>query len=273
MSEVPAIPRRPRTAFVIPVFRAQDDLDRTLESLDAERGDFDVIVVDDGSEPAIRVDTRAWKRAPHLIRLARNSGIEMALNAGVEYALAQGYTFIARQDAGDLDLPGRVEAQEAFLDAHPDVAVVGTWVKFADPQGKEIFTFSPPTDTGTIRRRMKYGPAFIHPSVMMRASALKEAGIYRLGYPRAEDYELLYRLARRYDVANLGEVLVIKEENPASLSNAKRRHSLRSRLRVQLKNFTPFSPHSYLGLAYTLALYLTPYSLILALKAKAGAVK
>lgn len=262
----------PRIAVLIPVHNGQADLDRTLASIDVQSGEFDVFVVDDGSSPAITVDTAALKHRVVLIRMDENVGIERALNEGVAQIVAEGYEFIARQDAGDLDLDGRLARQLAYFDAHPDVVLVGTWAQFVDTQGKDLFVFHAPPDAASIRRRLHYGTAFIHPTVMLRTSVLERQGPYEYAFPMAEDYEFFFRVAREFPCANLQEVLVLKEENPQSLSFAQRRLSLNSRIKIQLKYFDWASPHSYLGLAYSAALWAVPYTLLLQFKRLLGAI-
>lgn len=261
-----------RLAVLIPVFNAQGDLERTLASLDQQNEAFDIFVVDDGSKPPISL-TRSCRHRVEMITLATNRGIEAALNAGLDRILADRYAFVARQDSGDLDLGERLAHQRAWLDRHPDVALVGAWVDFVDRDGQRIFAFTPPTGTKGIRRRMRYSPAFIHPATMMRTAALRAIGPYSDRYPLAEDYELFFRLVAHFACANLPEVLVRKEENPASLSVARRKRSLRSRIRIQLTYFDWISVHSYLGLLYSLLLYVVPYPLLMRVKRAGGNVR
>jgi glycosyltransferase involved in cell wall biosynthesis len=262
----------PRIAVLIPVHNGQADLDRTLASVDAQSGAFDVFVVDDGSEPAIKVDQSRYRHRVILKRLAKNKGIEAALNEGVREILQSGYEFIARQDAGDLDVDGRLERQVAYLDANPEVALIGTWARFVDMDGRNLFVFHAPPDPASIRRRLHYGTAFIHPTVMIRTSVLEKPEPYRYSFPLAEDYEFFFRVARRHPCANLQEVLVLKEENPASTTPSYRRRSLLSRMRIQLKYFDWLSPHSYLGLFYSTALLAIPYNVLIRAKKALHAV-
>lgn len=264
---------RPRVAVLIPVYKAQEDLERTLATLDVQAPGFDIVVVDDGSAPPITLDAAAYRHRVILLRQAQNGGIEAALNAGLAHILDQGYSYVARQDAGDFDVGERVAIQAAYLDAHPEVAVVGAWVEFVDPQGVHLLMYCPPTTPKAIRQRLKYRPCFIHPATMIRASALREVGFYAFGYPCAEDYELFMRLARHYPCVNLDTVLVRKEDNPASLSNAKRAKSLRSRLKVQWRHFDWRSFDSYLGIAYSFVLRLVPMGAMNAVKRRLGTIR
>lgn len=132
---------RARVAVLLPVYNDQHGLDRSLDSLRHDGAAFDVVVVDDGSEPPVRVpgDGRDLPFAVTLLRLPQNRGITGALNAGLACIEAAGHAYVARLDAGDLSLPGRLAAQTAFLDRHPEHAVVGTQTEYVDPSGRLLF--------------------------------------------------------------------------------------------------------------------------------------
>jgi hypothetical protein len=97
---------------------------------------------------------------------------------------------------------------------------------------------------------------------MIRASALRETGLYREDVPGAEDYELFLRLSQRYKLAVLPEVLTYMEYAPGGLSIAGRRRQQRERLKLQLRYFDPGSPYSYLGIARTLLGMVTPQTAV-----------
>ena len=105
---------------------------------------------------------------------------------------------------------------------------------------------------------------------MIRTSALRQVGYYDEGYPVASDYEMFFRLTRRFQTANLQQVLIRKEAHPNSLSIGHRRRSLMFRLRAQCKHFDRLSVGSYLGVLSTLALLLLPYGSVVAVKSMVG---
>lgn len=243
---------RPRLAVLIPVFNAQRGLERSLASLRHDGARFEAIVVDDGSTPPVILP----KELPFpttLIRLPHNQGITTALNAGLRLIVAAAFEYVARLDAGDLSLPGRFAAQMAFLDAHPDHAVVGTYAEVFDEAGHPVYQFRPPTEHAALMRAFRYRNAICHPSVMMRMSAIAAAGLYREDYPGGEDYELWLRLGRGHRLANLDRILVRKEETRSSIS-ARRSRLAVSRLRIQLDHLDPLSIHAYLGIARSFVL-------------------
>jgi hypothetical protein len=71
-------------------------------------------------------------------------------------------------------------------------------------------------------------------------------------------------------VANLEPELLRYELNPNGISRKKRRTQLLGRLRVQVRYFGARDPHSYLGVAATLALLSTPQDLVTRMKKLIG---
>lgn len=260
--------RAGRVAVLIPVYNAACKLRRTLESIYMQDGDFDVFVVDDGSVPPLHLDTEDFRQSPRVIRLSKNLGIVAALNTGLKEILDGPYDYVARQDAGDRDVGNRLAEQAAYLDDNPEAAIVGSWAQFVGPGGEPAFLARTPDDEAGIWRRMRYGYAFIHPAVMMRADALRKVGLYDGDYPCAEDYELFFRLMRAYSGTNLQRALVITEVNPKGISMDRRRAQLLSRMKVQMTYFSFHSIYAYLGLARSLLFYCLPYGALLWLKQK-----
>lgn len=263
---VVAASRAPRVAVLIPVYNAADRVARTLRSVDVQDGAFDIFVVDDGSTPPLQIDQRDYRHRIRLIRLPKNSGIVAALNTGLAEIMAADYEFLVRQDAGDVDIGPRIERQVAALTADPSLAVVGCWTEFVDLAGTEGYVYRTPLDETSIRRRMHFSPAFIHPACTIRISALRKVGVYTERYPHAEDYDLFFRLIRAFPTRNLPEILIASEINPDGISSASRRAALISRIRIQLHYFSLTSPYAYIGLLRSLLFLAAPNSLLLRLK-------
>jgi len=169
--------------------------------------DLELIVIDDGSTDAT-ADLLATIRDPRL-RMERHPprGLTPSLNRALALARAP---LLARLDADDLALPERLAWQRAFLDAHPEVGLLGTGVREVDVSGREIRVTRPPEDDAAIRRAMIRRNPFVHSSVMMRRSALEEAGGYDESLPVAQDYDLWMRMSRVTRVANLPAPLVVR---------------------------------------------------------------
>jgi hypothetical protein len=143
-------------------------------------------------------------------------------------------------------------------------------VLFVDEGGRPLFRFEGPRSDAEVRRRMHVSCCLIHPSVMLRMSALDEVGPYSTRYPAAEDYELFFRLLGRSRAASIPEPLTASVIATRGISIARRRTQLASRLRVQWLNFDFRRLESYLGVGITLLFFLVPYRLLAGLKRLAG---
>lgn len=196
-----------------------------------------------------------------------NEGIERTLNNGLRYIQEQlPCQYIARLDCGDTCAPSRFVKQKQYLDAHPDVYLIGSWVEFVDEQGEKVYTYKAPADHKDIVKNMYLKCSFIHPSVMFRAAALKEIGPYPINYKAAEDYAFFFRFVQRYKTHIIPEVLTYCEINPAGISHTKRNVQLRSKIRILMDNKTA-SPYFVAGLFRNLVLRALPYSLVSKAKA------
>jgi len=266
LSEAPATEPHGRIAVLIPVYNERGRLRDSLESLRAQGVPFTVVLVDDGSTPPLEVQREAYDFPIVVLRLARNSGIEAALNAGLEYIDAHGFELVARLDVGDRCAPARLVTQQAFLDSHSDVHLVGSNVEWRRDDGSLAFAMTLPSDHAAIARAMHYTVCLIHPTVMFRTSVVRAVGAYSTSYPAAEDLEFFWRIVRTFRVANLSDVLLVTRFDPGGISITRRRRQLRSKLRIQLEFFRGAEPLSYLGVAKTLALMTVPYSGVVALK-------
>jgi glycosyltransferase involved in cell wall biosynthesis len=225
--------------------------------------------VDDGSTPPLET-VLCPQSNMRIIRLDQNVGITGALNRGLRYILDHGYEYVARLDSDDAVLPERLTIQRAFLDEHPDIAVVGSWGEVVSEQGAPVFYLNHPTDYPQILRKLRHNNCFLHPSLMFRAHIFREAGVYSENYPSAEDYELMCRFAGRYRVANLPQYLIRYTLTGSGISLSKRRQQLESRLKIQWKYRDFGMPDFYLGLLRTIVLRFVAVRFIMSIKQRHG---
>lgn len=254
-----------RIALLIPVYNDQEGLNLSISKLPGEVP-LDIVVVDDGSQPPIVLPDIPPPHQGYLLRLAKNQGIEHALNHGLKWILERGYEYIARLDAGDIALPGRFLKQQQFLDQHPEYVLVGGQAHFVDGEGRDVFEEHFPETYAEIRRFMHARCCFIHPAVMLRASVLRDVGLYSDRFKAAEDYELFFRIVRKYKAANLPHVVVITAWDPQGISLTKRRAQVWSRIRIMLHYFEPGRKESWLGILKNLPLLVLPLPWVISLK-------
>lgn len=258
--------KRPSVCVLIPVWKDQKGLDVTLEALAKDSFEFDVVVVDDGSPTPITAPESAGPHAIRLIRLTRNAGIEHALNRGLEFIFERGYAYIARLDCADTPVTGRICKQIRYLEENPAVAIVGTWARCVNDDGDYLFTLRFPSKHAAMVRKQKYVPAMLHPTVMLRSSALQDVGKYSDQFKTAEDYELFIRISNKYNIANIPEVLTEYIISDGGTTKSKRQRNLIARLRVQAHYFDWLDVHAYLGILRTALLLVIPFDLLVKVK-------
>lgn len=187
-------------------------------------GDFEFLIVDDGSTDGSSAILDAAAAADPRIRVLRqdNRGLIASLNRLVAEARAP---LLARMDGDDICRPERFARQLAFLAAHPDHGVVGTWATCIDAAGNRIGNCGerPETHEGMIAN-LRDGPLFCHPSVIMRTDLVRAAGGYHAAFAHAEDYDLWLRLSGRTRFHNLTERLILYRHSDDQIST---RHHVR----------------------------------------------
>lgn len=229
----------PAVSVLLPCYNSAGTLSEALESLARQTlGDFEAIAVDDGSTDATPEILRSWaQRDPRFKPLScAHVGLVAALNAGLARCQAPN---VARMDSDDRSLPERLARQVAFLDAHPEVGVVGCRVAgFPEGQVREGFRLymewqNSLLDDAAIRREMFVESPLAHPSVTLRRASLEAVGGYQeRGWP--EDYDLWLRLCLAgVRFARLPEVLFEWREHPARLTRTDSRYSLENFLRLK----------------------------------------
>jgi glycosyltransferase involved in cell wall biosynthesis len=230
------MPDLPLVSVVMPVHNAETVVGDAIDSiLEQTLKDFEFIVIDDGSTDDSGRILRKYAAQDTRIKLYSQpqSGLIASLNKHCRLARAK---YIARMDADDISLPARLEKQFGFLETHPDIGVLGTWIRDVDPHRKPLIEWPVPADPMVVRWFLFFGNCIAHPSVMMRKDLLERLGYYRPEAVYVEDYDLWIRAAEVTGLANIPEVLVEYRVSQGSVSarnfSVQERHS--DRLRDEL---------------------------------------
>lgn len=209
-------------SVIVPARNAARWLAAALGSMQKQTfRNFELVVVVEGDSVDATADiVAAHAAADPRMRLMRNEGrgLVAALQTGLSCTHAP---LVARMDADDVAHPERLSRQVAFLHARPDVALVGTQVQLIDANGQPLGkrTFFPTEPAELARSLVTRGCTIRHPTVLMRRTALDAVGGYRAAVEHAEDYDLWLRLAERFALANLPEVLLEYRVHPAQSSH------------------------------------------------------
>jgi len=166
-----------------------------------------------------------------VLSLGRNLGISASLNAGLRAARAP---LIGVNDADDHSAPQRLERQVALLDARPEVAVVGCRMRETDEQGRELRprTIFAAGDVGALLMRANPIP---NTSATFRRDAVLAAGGYDARLRFAMEYDLWLRLAERWTVWTLDEVLATRVMGTANVASRAERAQIGEALALRAR--------------------------------------
>ena len=198
----------PLLSVVIPVRDGERYLRESIESVLVQTlGEFECLVVDDGSSDGTPEILGAYQKADPRVRVLRQekAGLVTALNRGCAEA---GGRYVARMDADDVALPDRFERQVRFLEDHHDVAVLGGAMQFMTAAGPQDRFLRHPSGVDDVKAALEATCCIAHPTVVIRKRVLDTIGGYRSQYLHAEDYDLWLRMADHHAVDNLPETLV-----------------------------------------------------------------
>jgi glycosyltransferase involved in cell wall biosynthesis len=208
------------------VYNSEKHLATTLESiLTQENVDLEFIVVNDGSTDTTEDILHQYTgQYPQLKIITQdNQGITCSLIRGCAAAKGE---FIARQDAGDISLPGRLQKELHCLSRHPQASMVSCGTNFLGPKGESLYTIVQTEDEGRngLRRLVLSeikGPSH-HGSVMFRRDAYEQVGGYRKQFFVAQDLDLWLRLTEVGGHVAMQEVLYQSTLASTSISSRMR---------------------------------------------------
>jgi len=223
-------------SVILSVYNVENTIGDALESLLSQScPTWECIICDDGStDGSWGILSSFAEHHPErffLLRNKRNFGLAYSLNRCLKACRGE---YIARMDGDDLSEPERLARQVAFLESHPDYALVGSQMRRFDETCSTCILATPEYPT---ERNLVGGVPFFHATIMMRRSAYEALGGYDATIRRAEDNELWFRFfANGFHGYNLQEPLYRYRENLATV----KRRTIASRwelMQVQLKGY------------------------------------
>lgn len=116
----------PEVTVIIPAYNAEASLDRAVESVLAQTfSNFELFIVNDCSTDSTLEIASKWKSKDSRITVVgcrHHHGMAYAVNKGVRKSTAQ---LVAKFDADDYSLPGRLQQQVLEFKTNPRLAAIG----------------------------------------------------------------------------------------------------------------------------------------------------
>ena len=205
-------------SVILPVYNGLPYLEDAINSvLSQSYKNFELIIINDGSRDASGLFVEKLSDPRIRFYKQENQGLAATLNRAI--SLSRG-KYIARQDQDDICFPLRLQKQVEFLEAHPDVGMVGTYAEIWVGNHRTSRLHEHPTDDALLKFGLLFDNHFVHSSVMLRRDVFAEVGCYSEDKSRQppEDYELWSRVMKKFKVANLPEALMSYREVEGSMS-------------------------------------------------------
>lgn len=203
------IMNEPLVSVLLPSYNAASHIEEALRSImEQSYRHLEIIVIDDGSTDDSVDIVRELAQTDSRIRLIRNKEnqqLARTLNAGLQAATGK---YVARIDADDIALPMRIEKQVAYLEAHPEIGIVGTFIEVFNDRGKRRKSRLPVSDEKIRAYLYTYSP-FFHPTVMIRRECLDRHQLrYDPQYRIGQDHAFWVDILKHSKGANLPEILL-----------------------------------------------------------------
>jgi glycosyltransferase involved in cell wall biosynthesis len=199
----------PLVSVVIPARNSETTLSKSLKSvLEQSYENIEILVVVNGSyDNTFKVANSTNDKRVKVVE--SSPGIVPALNTGLKLSKGK---YIARQDADDEWMPGKLQKQVDFLENN-NVDVLGTQMHVKSVNA-EHFTNYPLLDHECRNWLFDAHNPIGHPSVVFKSSLVEKVGGYWEIFPLAEDFDLGMRMFVHAKFANLSEIFVTYNHVP-----------------------------------------------------------
>jgi|AntRauTorckE5430_2_1112549.scaffolds.fasta_scaffold01969_4 glycosyltransferase involved in cell wall biosynthesis len=252
-----------KISVIMPVYNMERYLQEAIRSILIQTyTDFEFIIINDEStDDGLKIIKSFKDKRIRLIQNEKNIGLIKTLNKGIDLAKGE---YIARMDADDIALPERLQKQFNLLEIRPNYALVGSQATLIFNHRLSYNRFNMETNPQLLKLMSLFFSPFLHPTVMIRTSILKEFQ-YDINFPIAEDYHLWTNLLKRqYIGTNLKESLLlyrIHENNVSTVRQQEKLESIRKIYQLNLQtislNYTPNELYTYLKVSDAYSVSLT----------------
>lgn len=192
---------------------------------------WELLIADDASADESRSIIDAYALKDSRIKVSHNAqNMHYLRTRNRLIKLAKG-DFITFLDSDDLMTSDRLFKQLNFLQRHPKIALCGSYVSYIDATGKELSVERPDPPIhheAMIQALPNYNPV-TGSTIFIRSGILREFGSYRDFFHGlcSEDYDLVSRIAEKYQIANVPERLYVYRQFEASTSRAGRQNPMK----------------------------------------------
>lgn len=192
-------------------------------ALDQSFGDFELLIIDDGSTDGTPDIVRGVQDSRiRFTALDRNLGACTAVNMLLEQMTGDYYCLLS---SDDIYLPHKLQAQLDFMESHPGHAACFSTCRVIDEAGRDVAdsrvasAFKP---VGGSRfeflHRLFHQNFLCHPSVMLRTSVLRKAGTFDERLRQLPDQDMWIRVAQHGEIHIMPEPTLLFRDHGGNTS-------------------------------------------------------
>ena len=199
-----------RVTVIMPVYNGEKYIEQAIHSILRQTyQDFTLLCIDDGStDNSLKVIDSIKDARISVMSNSENKGIAYTRNRGLELAETE---YIALLDDDDIALPYRLEREVNYLDANPDISVVGGHQRQIDENGADLNRqWSVCLNPKYIKAYLLLNNTVVNGSTLFRKSFIEKHHIrYKDNMYGAEDYMFWVECSRYGAIKNLDEVMLL----------------------------------------------------------------
>jgi glycosyltransferase involved in cell wall biosynthesis len=204
----------PLVSIVIPVYNGADYLREAIDSaLRQTYAPCEIVVVNDGSRDGGATDAiaRSYGNAIRYVP-KENGGVASALNAGIAAMSGAYFSWLSHDDVYH---PDKVAAQMSLLRAGDPPVVLYSNYELIDPAGRKLGVRRIRPGRLPFRASLVAEDPVNGCTVLVPRACFDEVGMFDLRLRTAQDYDMWFRLARRYRFIHVPEALIGSRIHPA----------------------------------------------------------
>ena len=226
----------PKVSVIIPAYNIALYIAETLTSVFAQTyTDYEIIIVNDGSKDTEELETSLTPFFDKVIYAKQaNAGASVARNSAISLARGKLLAFL---DGDDVWLPNFLKSQVNFLEKENLEMIYCDAEIFGEElfEGRSFMTDSPSSGAVTTKSLIKGTCNVITSGTVLRKNLLEKFGTFDARIPRAQDFDLWFRLAK--SGARIGysrEILLKYRVRPDNLSGGSVKRAERNIIALEI---------------------------------------
>ncbi|MEA5449348.1 glycosyltransferase family A protein [Leptolyngbya sp. CCNP1308] len=209
-----------QVSVIVPAYNAENTILETIESvLKQTFSDFELIVIDDGSQDSTCEIVNTIDDSRVLLFSYPNGGVSVARNRGIEHAKGE---FISFLDNDDLWTNDKLEAQLAALSKKPESGAVYSWtvnMMVNEDLSSSFVKGSESTLEGNIYPDLLLGNFIGNGSnILVRREVIDEIGGFEPGLAFS-DWDFCLRVASKFNIVVVPRPQILYRKVSGSMSS------------------------------------------------------